>query len=171
MLQHASIIDIGVAVISAIIGGLLLAPIGRLLRAAVLFVPHRIGDEFKGIAKFAPILERSKSDAHAAVVYLGAQLAKMMLSCWFSLILVGCIFLVAIVSSGWLSTYRVAILVFLVMWLVGSVYHLLKRLLTILLLYTAVFEPATKAPTPTKQPTAEPTTRATTSSESPPTSH
>lgn len=133
--------EVIVGVISAIVGGLLLPFAGRLLHGALLFIPHRIGDEFKNMAKFAPVLTKAKGDPLSAIAFVGAELGKMLVTCLIATLLAGSIYVIGTVATAWPSPYRTGAMVLLAIWFMGCVYHLGKRLLSLLLFYTEIYPP------------------------------
>ncbi len=156
-----------IALIIAVFGAALLSPLGRFLRAILMLVPNSIKGQFKKFTAFAPVLEKSKTDPHAATVLVGAQLGKMLFSCWLSVMLAGCAYAVATLAGAWPASVRTVVLIVLTLWFIGCAWHIVERLIVLLMLRTAVFTPPPKSTITIGNPPADPATE-TPSTEAPP---
>lgn len=156
-----------IALIIAVAGAALLSPLGRFFRAILMLVPNSIKGQFKKFTAFAPVLEKAKTDLHAATVLVGAQLGKMLFSCWLSVMLAGCAYVVATLAGAWPTSVRTVALGVLALWFIGCVWHIVERLIVLLTLRTAIFTPPPKPAITIGNPPASPPTEAP-STEAPP---
>jgi len=157
--NHLWTTDRLVDLVVALAAILLFRPLVQLLHFLVSFIPHRVSDEFKNVTKFAPILEKAKADAQASVAFIGAEIGMMIVSCWLSTLLAGCLYVVCTATPKWQPMLRGAVIAVLIVWFVGCVYHMVKRLLALRMLHLSVFPPqfgTPGIPTPPKPATAAP---------------
>jgi hypothetical protein len=130
-----------IALTIGIAATLLTSPVARLLRAVVMFVPRRIGSGFSDMLKFAPILNKARGDVLAGVAYIGAELGSLVLNCTLALLAVGFYYAIVTTSSSWVVTYRTVLLIITVIALIVFVFHIVKRLVLLRLLYMLILTP------------------------------
>jgi hypothetical protein len=146
------------AFLAALIGGILVVPTARLLRAALLFIPKRIEAAVGDMVKFAPILVKAHEDALSAAAYAGVQLGSLILNCWLATIFLAIAYFVSAASSGLLATYRAPLLVVVVLALLVFLFHVVKRMVLLRILYTMVLHlPAGSVKPPVPDPAKPPT--------------
>jgi hypothetical protein len=84
---------------------------------------------------------KARGDAISAVAYVGAELGSLVLNCSLTLLTAGFYYAVIMATSGWLVAYRTVLLVILAIAAVVFVFHVVKRLFLLRLLFAVVLTP------------------------------